>query len=249
MWPRMADRPSIINLLSGPRNVSTALMYSFAQRPDCSVVDEPLYGHYLNCTKAPQPHRDDLLRILDTDAPRIVEASILNPQAGRPLHFVKNMAHHLIEMDLEWLEDSRIRSVFLIRDPRQMLPSLVNQIKEPTPRDAAYKSQAMGFKKLSELGQSPLVIDSKELLLNPEAILKQLCEQLDIPFEAAMLKWEAGPRKEDGAWAPYWYHNVHKSSGFAEYTEKTEPFPEALKPLLAECLPHYDSLLSHSLTS
>jgi len=35
-----------INLWSSPRNVSTALMYSFAQRLDTTVVDEPLYAYY-----------------------------------------------------------------------------------------------------------------------------------------------------------------------------------------------------------
>lgn len=63
----MSEATVIVNLLSGPRNVSTALMYSFAQRADCSVVDEPLYGHYLRLTRAPQPHRDELLNQLETD--------------------------------------------------------------------------------------------------------------------------------------------------------------------------------------
>lgn len=243
----MADLPLVINLLSGPRNVSTALMYSFAQRSDCSVVDEPLYGHYLKHTNAPQPYREELLEILNTEPDSIISDWILSPPSSAENHFVKNMAHHLIEMDLDWLEDPRIRSIFLIRDPKQMLPSLVNQIKEPTLRDAAYESQAKWFQILSEAGQSPAVIDAKQLLLNPESVLRQLCEKLQIPFQESMLSWEAGPRKEDGAWAPYWYHNVHRSTGFGEYREKTEPFPERLKPLLDECLPFYKTLLDHAI--
>src|ERR687883_192922 len=44
-----------LSVWSGPRNVSTALMYSFRQRPDTLVVDEPLYGHYLRVTSADHP--------------------------------------------------------------------------------------------------------------------------------------------------------------------------------------------------
>ncbi|RMF66572.1 MAG: sulfotransferase family protein, partial [Calditrichaeota bacterium] len=49
-----------LNLLSGPRNVSTALMYSFAQREDTRVVDEPLYGYYLKLSGADHPGREEV---------------------------------------------------------------------------------------------------------------------------------------------------------------------------------------------
>ncbi len=41
-----------IHVWSGPRNVSTALMYSFAQRADTRVVDDPRYAHYLRVSGA-----------------------------------------------------------------------------------------------------------------------------------------------------------------------------------------------------
>lgn len=236
----------IINLLSGPRNVSTALMYSFAERSDTAVVDEPLYGHYLKLTRAPQPHRDALLEVLDQDGPAVVRDVILSPP-DRPVFFVKNMAHHLIELSDEWLLDERIHNVFLIRDPVQMLPSLVNQIAEPTERDAAYEAQANWFRALSDSGREPLVLDAKELLLDPAGVLSRLCEEIGIPFEEGMLSWKPGPRPEDGPWAPYWYHNLHKSTGFATYREKTEPFPDRLRPLLERCQPHYETLLSRAI--
>lgn len=237
----------IINLLSGPRNVSTALMYSFGERSDTTVVDEPLYGHYLKLTQAPQPHRDELLSVLDQDGPGVVRDVILSPPPESPVFFIKNMAHHLIELDDAWLRDERIHNVFLIRDPEQMLPSLVNQIAEPTLRDAAYEAQARWFAELSHSGRRPLVIDSKELLLDPKGVLSTLCSEVGLAFDPGMLAWSPGPRKEDGPWAPYWYHNLHRSTGFAPYREKTDPFPEALLPLLEECRPHYEELLSHAI--
>ncbi|MDP9438778.1 MAG: sulfotransferase family protein, partial [Actinomycetota bacterium] len=56
-----------LSVWSGPRNVSTALMYAFRQRPDTLVVDEPLYGHYLKVTQAPHPGDDEVLAAMDTD--------------------------------------------------------------------------------------------------------------------------------------------------------------------------------------
>ncbi len=234
----------ILCLWSGPRNVSTALMYSFAQRSDCAVVDEPLYGHYLRLTHAPQPHWEELLEILETDGEKIVREVILNPPA-KPLFFIKNMAHHLIGLDEGFLE--QMTNILLIRDPEQMLPSLVNQIAEPTPRDAALEQQARIFRDLSRRGRPPVVLDSRQLLLNSENVLRQLCRRVEIGFEPAMLSWEPGPRPEDGPWAKWWYHNLHKSSGFTPFREKNAPFPGQLRPLLEDCRPHYQFLLEHAL--
>lgn len=230
---------TIVNLLSGPRNVSTALMYAFAQRADAAVVDEPLYGHYLRLTHAPQPHWEEMLAVLETDGEKAVRDVILSPPPGRAVWFIKNMAHHLIGMDFAWLSDPRVVNVFLIRDPAQMLPSLVNQIAEPTMRDAAYADQARWYRELDAAGLNPQVLDSRELLLDPAGVLAELCRRIGIPFDPAMLSWEAGPRPEDGPWAKYWYHNLHRSTGFAPFTEKREPFPEPLRPLLEESEPLY----------
>ena len=57
-----------------------------------------------------------------------------------------------------------------------------------------------------------------------------------------MLRWKAGARPEDGSWAKYWYKSVHDSTGFGKYVQKSEPFPEELKPLLEECIPYYEKL-------
>lgn len=214
-------------------------MYSFAQRSDTRVVDEPLYGHYLRLTDAPQPHARELIHGLEQDGERAVRETVLGP-CDRDVLFLKQMAHHLIDLDLGFLESCT--NVLLIRDPRQMLPSLVNQVTEPTMRDAAYAKQTQLYDQLCSLGQQPVVIDSRDLQLDPAAVLAQLCERVGIAFDEAMLSWPAGPKPYDGPWAPYWYHNLHKSTGWMPYREKTQPFPQRLRPLLDECLPHYERL-------
>jgi hypothetical protein len=95
---------------------------------------------------------------------------------------------------------------------------------------------------LQSHGQTPPVLDAKQILLNPEKVLRELCERVDISFRERMLNWEAGARPEDGLWAKYWYHSVHQSTGFGTYVPKSEPFPKPLELLLAECQPYYAQL-------
>ena len=233
-----------INLWSGPRNVSTALMYAFAQRRDTRVVDEPLYAHYLRHTGAQHPGRGDVLAAQDNDGNRVVQDILLGP-CDREVLFVKNMGHHFVALDWGFL--GKMSTVFLIRDPKQMLPSLINQVPKPTLADAALKRQADILDHLHDIGQKPVVVDSKELLLDPGSVLQQLCARLGMEFDEGMLQWPAGARPEEGVWAPHWYHVVQTTTGFGPYREKTDPFPAFLEPLLAECTPYYDYLYRHAI--
>ncbi len=236
--------PLKINLCSGPRNVSTALMYSFAQRSDTHVIDEPLYAYYLRATGAKHPGRHEILACMSDDSDQVINESFLGTFSD-PVVFIKNMGHHLIDLTLDFL--NHITTVFLIRDPQQMLPSLINQIPHPTLADTALAMQREVFDYLCESGQSPCVLDARQLLSDPEKILRQLCAQIGLIFDSVMLSWEAGPIAEDGIWAPYWYHVIHKSTGFSPYKHKTEPFPEFLYPLLEQCIPHYNYLYQYAI--
>jgi hypothetical protein len=123
-----------------------------------------------------------------------------------------------------------------------MLPSYAKQVAQPALRDVGYALHLELLDYLQSIGQMPPVLDSKQTLLNPRGVLTRLCEQIGIPFDEKMLSWEAGARPEDGSWAKFWYHAVHRSTGFQKYSPKQEPFPEKLRPLLAECQPYYEKL-------
>jgi hypothetical protein len=235
-----------INLWSGPRNVSTALMYSFAERSDTHVVDEPLYGHFLRVTGTRHPGRDEVLQTVNCDGNEVMRTLLDNPPSSTGVLFIKQMAHHLINLDERFLDGTE--NIFLIRDPRQMLPSLTIQLPDARLMDTGLKMQWELFVQLRNNGQNPAIIDSRELLLNPPQILKGLCDQLGIAYSDRMLSWKAGPRDEDGIWAKHWYRAVHKSTGFAPYVDKTE-FPSHLDKLLAECSPWYEKLFSHAIQS
>lgn len=220
-------------------------MYSFAQRQDTQVWDEPLYGFYLNETHAKDYHpgAQQTLREMETDGNKVVEMMLSTSQ--KPIHFYKNMTHHLLDLDRSFLKG--LVNVILTRDPIEMLPSFDAVIPNPSMLDVGYALHTELVQTLEEMGLPVIVIDSKTILLNPEEQLTKLCEAIGIPFDPAMLQWEAGARPEDGSWAQYWYKNVHQSTTFAPYRPKTKPFPEHLKPLLEECLPHYERLILKSL--
>ena len=233
-----------LNIWSGPRNVSTALMYSFAQRSDTCVVDEPLYGHYLRVSGAKHPGANEVMAHMDCDGETAIRNVVLGP-CHRPVLFVKQMAHHLVEIDRDFFK--RTHNILLVRAPVDMLPSLANQLKNPTLRDTGYKMQAELLRTFHAIGQKYPVLDARELLKNPQYVLAKLCEALNLAFDPEMLAWKAGPRPEDGIWAKHWYHNVHKSTGFEPHRPKPDPFPDRLRPLLNTCQPYYDQLYAHAI--
>ena len=231
-----------ISLWSGPRNISTALMYSFAQRSDTQVYDEPLYAHYLchSDARAYHPGAEAILDSQENDGEKVVTAMLSD--ASKPVLFFKNMAHHLQELDRSFMQE--MVNVLLTRDPREMLPSFARVVDTPTLDDVGYKILTDLADELHRRQFPVVVLEAKAVLLNPEKELRRLCSLAEIPFDPGMLHWPAGPRPEDGVWAKYWYESVHRSTGFQKYQPKTEPFPDQLRPLLAECMPYYEQLRS-----
>jgi len=234
----------IINLISGPRNVSTALMYSFAQRKDTKVVDEPFYGFYLKKTGIIHPGKKRIMQSMMTDIDQITDR-LLQKDCKDKVLFLKNMSHHHIDVSHIFLQN--VNNVFLIRNPAELLISFSKVIKNPGIDDIGLKKSWELFTLLQRLDQNPIVIDSGELLKNPEVMLERLCSVLSIPFDQGMLSWPAGPRKEDGIWAEYWYHNVHRSTGFVQSQPKEVQLTDDLQEVYQEALKYYNDLLKHSI--
>lgn len=233
----------IINLISSPRNISTALMYAFAQRMDTKVVDEPFYAYYLYESGADHPGREEILKSMPVSLKEIQEQ--INGMASKhPIVFIKNMAHHLIDMDISFLKD--YTNVFLIREPKQLIASFSKVIEKPTMRDVGIQRQKELFDLLSKEEDCP-VVDSHELLKNPEYVLNGLCQAIGIPFEPAMLSWKSGPIKEDGIWAKFWYENVHQSTGFELQKINTRSLPAHCEWLYRESKPIYDVMFEKSI--
>ena len=152
------------------------------------------------------------------------------------------MAHHLLpEVERDWLDE--MCNCFLIRDPREMLTSLIEFIPEPTVADTGLPQQVEVFELIRDrTGKVPPVIDGKDVLLNPPAILAKLCESLGLEFDQNMLNWPPGIRTTDGAWAASWYDKVKTTTRFATYKPKDDPVPDKLLDVLDECEALYRQL-------
>ena len=235
-----------INIWSSPRNISTAFMYSFAQRTDMTVVDEPLYAHFLSKTdtEAAHPGTLEILETMESDGTKVID-QMLDGQYLTDHVLFKQMTHHLIHLETDFL--AKMDNVLLIRDPRRIIASYAKVIPNPALPDIGIKMQYDLFQKLSKVGKLAVVVDAKNLLLNPKGVLSQLCTHLGIPFEEQMLQWEAGPRPEDGCWAKYWYANVHQSTGFMHYEEKEIKLLGNLAELAERCQPYYSFLSEYTI--
>jgi len=239
------DNIKRICLWSGPRNISTALMYSFAQRSDTLVYDEPLYAHYLKNSNAKEYHpgTKEILSSMESNGTKVIK--MMMGSHKKPVVFFKNMTHHLLNLDRSFMQ--YMIHIILTRDPVEMLPSYAKVIENPTLKDVGYAAHTELVNELNYMNIKPIIVDSKTILINPKLALNHLCKLLQIPFEEKMLKWKMGGRIEDGIWAKYWYENIHKSVGFKKYNIKKAPFPETLIPLLKSCIPHYKNLIKLSL--
>ena len=237
------SRVTRIAMWSGPRTVSTALMRAWENRADTIVTDEPLYAFYLDRTGIDHPGREAVIASQPTDW-RVVLAGLTGAPLppGVAISYAKHMTHHLLpEVDRAAL--APLRHAHLIRDPRELLASYARVRTEPTIDDLGLRQQAEIF----EAFGGP-VVDSRDLLTDPEGILRALCQALDVPFDAEMLSWPAGPRDSDGVWAPHWYASVHASTGFAAYRPSADPLPARLEPLARRCLPYFARLHEHRIS-
>ena len=233
----------IINLLSSPRNVSTALMYSFFHRGDMRVYDEPFYAYYLLQSGVNHPGKAEIIKSLPKTTDGVLD--LIAEFGDKPHVFVKNMSHHLVNTSLDFLGD--FLNIFLIRSPYQLIASFAQVIPEPTMRDVGIKQQYEQFEKVRSNSDKWLVIDSGDLLKNPEQYLTKVCKELGLEFHNAMIKWPAGAIESDGVWAKYWYANVHKSTGFAKQSTSSRSLPPNCESLFEESLPYYEKISKYSL--
>src|SRR6476659_8516651 len=127
-----------ICLWSSPRNISTAMMYSFAQRPDTIVFDEPLYAHYLRVTGIDHPGKEEVIASQEQDGEKVVEKIIL-AEYNKPVVFFKQMTHHLIELNEAFL--GKVYNIIFIRDPKQIITSYAQVRPHVTMQDIGMEKQ------------------------------------------------------------------------------------------------------------
>lgn len=249
--PDPVGGPVRIAMWSGPRNLSTALMRAWENRPDTVVLDEPLYAWYLARTGLDHPGRDEILAAYPADAEGAVARCLAPVPPGVRAVYQKHMTHHLLaDLDRAWLDE--LRHFMLLRDPVAVLASYTQVREAVTLADIGLPQQ------LELVDRAELVIDADDFLTDPGAYLEELCQRLDLPFTERMLSWPAGRRDSDGCWAPYWYSAVESSTGFQRpegrgpadperAAARIDRLPPHLRPLAEEALAIYATLAARRL--
>jgi hypothetical protein len=234
---------------SGPRNISTAMMRSFGSRSDTVVTDEPFYAHYLAGTGVEHPLRDETLAAQSTDALEVA-AWLSGPiPEGHAVWYQKHMTHHILPGDdRSWMLREGFEHVFLVREPRAVVGSLLGKVGSIEREETGVPQQVELFEWIAEeTGRTPVVIDAREVLLDPAAVLSRLCARVGLPFEEAMLSWEPGPRETDGVWGTHWYDATWASTGFAPYRPSPRRVPPHYAELVAELEELHERVARHAL--
>jgi hypothetical protein len=235
----------IINMWAAPRNISTAMMYAWNQRRDTTVLDEPMYGHFLQTTGLDHPMREEVLDAMPTDKEEVLNL-MLQSNCDTPLLFIKNMAHHLQGMDPIFIND--MSNFILTRDPSQMIPSLSRGLgRVPSLADTGYDIQVEILDRILASGKIPLVVDSAAVVDDPSGMLTMLCHALGVPFDDAMLSWPAGAKSIDGVWGSHWYKRLHMTTGFEASSAPNSSITEDLRETYAMCEPLYKRLTEYAI--
>ena len=235
-------KPLRLAMWSGPRNISTAMMRSWENRADTAVVDEPFYAFYLAHTGKRHPMEEEVIAAGETDWRKVVSSLTSAAPQGQAIFYQKQMTHHLLpEVERDWI--GSLTNCFLIRDPAEVIVSYLKKNEDPTAEDLGFVQQAEIFDWLRARTDSiPPVLDARDVLENPERILRLLCDAVGVEFHRAMLRWPPGLRATDGVWAKHWYGEVAQSTGFAPYRAQRAEVPERYREIAARCREAYDRL-------
>ena len=221
---------------SGPRNLSTAMMYAFGNRADFAVWDEPFYAPYLAATGFDHPMKAEILAAHETDPAKVAARCLDTTPAQKPHFYMKHMPHHMLpDFPLDWAKDCV--NIHLIRHPARVIASYGAKRDHMDMDDIGFAQQSALHARIGGL-----VIDSADIRADPDAMLRKLCDAIDLTFDPAMLSWPAGPRADDGVWARHWYNAVHRSTGFAGAEGPIPHLEGREKALLDQALPYYQAL-------
>jgi Sulfotransferase domain len=235
-------QPVRIAMWSGPRNISTAMMRAWGNRPDTFVIDEPFYAYYLKATGKKHPGANEVIATGETDWRKVV-AQLTGPiPGGKTIFFQKQMAHHILpDVDREWL--GAVTNCFLLRDPREVITSYVKKREDLALLDLGFVQQAEIFDFVRTRTKSiPPVVDAKDVLEDPEKILRLLCDAVGVEFSDSMLSWPPGLRETDGIWAKHWYGEVAKTTSFRPYRPRQVEVPEHFREIYDCCRECYERL-------
>lgn len=229
-----------ICMWSTPRSTSTLLMYSFLSREDVQVIDSPLSTYFQNSSKISHYKHPARTKKYDKIGGDKVINNILNEDYNKPILFIKELIYYMFHVDHLFLKD--VKNIILIRNPKKIINSYLRKMPKVQFEDIGVDKQLKLYESLVERNIKPIVIDSDDLLYDPYKMLNKICNYLEIPFSENMLKWESGPKKEDGQWASHWYIEIHNSTGFKKIKNDEVKIPDEYISLYEKCYEYYNIL-------
>ena len=230
-----------IAMWSGPRNLSTAMMYSFAARGDCAVADEPFYAPYLKASGSDHPLAAEIIAGHESVPLKVGERCAGPVPEGKKHLYMKHMPHHMLDaFPLDWAADCV--HVHLIRHPARVIASYAAKRENPTLDDIGFPQQLALYHRIGGV-----VVDSHDIRDNPREMLEKLCAEIGLEFTEKMLHWPAGGHKDDGVWAKHWYGAVWRSTGFAGPEGDLPELCGGAADLLAQALPIHEELAAKKL--
>ena len=231
----------IVSCWSGPRNISTALMRSWSSRKDTFVTDEPFYAYYLKETKLKHPFYKEIINKYSSNYDEVVKYLINRIPENKKIWYQKHMAHHIFDFNnIEWVNNCE--NCILLRHPKEVISSYSKKNKLDSAEELGYPQQYEIIKYLKKMNKSYVIIDSSELLKNPEKVLSQWCMKINIKFDKSMLRWKKGNHASDGIWWKGWYDNVIKTTRFKQYEKKDINIENKYDSIYNESMKYYTYL-------
>ena len=228
----------IVACWSGPRNISTALMRSWSSRKDTFVSDEPFYAYYLKQTKLKHPLYKEIINKYSSNYDEVVNYLINRIPKDKEIWYQKHMAHHIFDFNnIEWINNCE--NCILLRHPKEVISSYSKKNKLNSAEELGYPQQYEIIKYLKKINKSYVIIDSSELLNDPEEVLSNWCMKINIKFDKSMLSWEKGNYVTDGIWWKSWYDNVIKTTRFKEYEKKDINIEKKYDSIYNESMKYY----------
>ena len=239
----------IVALWAVPRSTSTAFEWMMRQRGDMDCLHEP-FGEAWYQGEDPLWPR---FRPGDTTTPGLTLEGVwqdIRDRARVGPVFLKDFPHYINHM---WTPAflAQMTHAFLIRDPAKTISSMYDKWPDFDETEVGFPEQRALFDLLWALrGRPPPVIDSDDLLENPEPMVRAFCDAVDIPFLAEALSWEPGGDPSAHSWwdGGSFHHNLAKSTGLVaqprKYVEVCDA-PDRVQRVYRRMKPHYDHLFAH----
>ncbi|NBT29928.1 MAG: sulfotransferase family protein [Gammaproteobacteria bacterium] len=242
---------TILALWAVPRSTSTAFEWMMRQRGDFDCLHEPFGEAWYQGEEPLWPR----FKQGDKTTPGLtlesVWDSIKTKAKAKPV-FLKDFPHYINHIwNSEFL--SHFTHSFLIRDPAKTITSMHSKWPDFDELEVGFPEQRALFDLVTALnGKPPPVIDSDDLLEDPERMTRIFCEAVKIPYRAEALRWNAGGDPSQFSWwdGGSFHANLAKSTGLSRQTRSypdIDETPERVQQVYRRMLQHYQHLHAYRL--